>query len=141
MPVNVGAPINTAGNEFYPSVTASGNLYFTGQRETGAGNEDIFRAVMEDGRWSRIENIGPGVNTEGYEFNAFVAADESYIIFSSQRGRDDELGGGDLYISRKGDSGEFEKATQLSGPINCVEPRATVRSFMTGSCTSQVDAR
>lgn len=117
-PVNAGAPINTEGNEFYPSVGASGNLYFTAEREQGEGHEDIFRAVMKDGRWTRIESVGPGVNTRGNEFNAFVAADETFIIFSSQGTRDHEVGGGDLYISRRGEGGEFMPATLLPGNIN-----------------------
>ena len=116
-PVNLGAPVNTSANEFYPSVATSGNLYFTAEREDGPGSEDIFRAIFRDGKYWDIEQVGDGVNTETYEFNAFVAADESYLIFSSL-GRDDEIGGGDLYISQRKTDGEFGPARLLPQGIN-----------------------
>ncbi len=115
-PVNLGEPVNSSGAEFYPSVAANGNLYFTATREQGLGSEDIYRAVYEKGRYNRIENLGPGVNSQAFEFNAFVAPDESYLIFGSQ-GREGEVGGGDLYISRAHE-GRFEDARLLNREIN-----------------------
>jgi hypothetical protein len=112
-PVNTGEPINTEANEFYPSIASSGNLYFTVEREEGMGREDLFRAVMEEGKWSRIENLGPGVNSKTWEFNAFVEPDEKWILFSSQ-GREGEVGGGDLYASFMQPDGIFGDAVLLS---------------------------
>jgi len=117
-PVNPGAPINSEANEFYPSIASNGNVYFTAERDIGEGSEDILRAVWEDGRYSRIESIGPGVNTGGFEFNAFVAPDESYVLFSAQGGRADAIGGGDLYLSRRSEDGTFAPAKILPEGIN-----------------------
>lgn len=119
-PVNAGAPINTPANEFYPSLAANGNLYFTAAREGGAGGEDIFRAIATGASWSRIEPVGDGVNTKADEFNAFVSPDERYIIFSAT-GREDSVGRGDLYISDRGSDGEFAPARLLPAPINSVQ--------------------
>lgn len=118
-PVNVGPPVNSDANEFYPSLSMSGNLYFTVEREGGEGAEDIWRAVADDerDRFVRLENVGPGVNTRAYEFNAFVTPDERYIIYSAQ-GRDGERGGGDLYVSHRKDDGEFGPGELLEGGIN-----------------------
>lgn len=116
-PVNPGEPINTPANEFYPSVAANGNLYFTSQREDGAGSEDIFLAQWADGAYSSVKPLGTGVNTAGFEFNAFVSPDESYLIFSAQ-GRADDMGGGDLYISFRDDSGRFAPARHLPASVN-----------------------
>lgn len=116
-PANLGPPVNSTGNEFYPSIASNGNLYFTAQREGGLGAEDIYRAVSEDGKYVACVPLGQGVNSKLYEFNAFVTPDESAIIFSSQ-GREGELGGGDLYISRRTDSGEFGPAELLPDGIN-----------------------
>lgn len=116
-PVNPGAPINTPGNEFYPSVASNGNVYFTAERESGQGREDIFRAVWDGQNFSAVDSVGAGVNTAGFEFNAFVSPDETYLIFSSQRGREDEIGGGDLYISYRAE-GEFGQATILPQMVN-----------------------
>lgn len=116
-PENLGAPVNSAGNEFYPSIASNGNLYFTTQREGGMGAEDIYRAVYDEGKYLACVPLGKGVNTARYEFNAFVSPDESTIIFSSQ-GREGELGGGDLYLSRRDNSGEFGPAELLPEGIN-----------------------
>lgn len=116
-PENLGPPVNSAGNEFYPSIASNGNLYFTTQREGGVGAEDIYRAVYDQGKYIACVPLGEGVNTARYEFNAFVTPDESTIIFSSQ-GREGELGGGDLYLSRRKESGEFGPAELLPAGIN-----------------------
>ncbi len=116
-PENLGAPVNSTGNEFYPSIASNGNLYFTTQREGGVRAEDIYRAMHEDGKYLACVPLGQGVNSKLYEFNAFVTPDESAIIFSSQ-GREGEFGGGDLYISRRGSTGEFGPAELLPEGIN-----------------------
>jgi Tol biopolymer transport system component len=116
VPTNLGEPINTSGPEFYPSISSNGNLYFTATRDEGMGSEDIYRAIYDEGRYTHIENIGDGVNTGTYEFNAFIAPDESYLIFGSQR-REGEIGGGDLYIS-KNINGSFQGASMLNSDIN-----------------------
>lgn len=116
-PVNIGAPVNTPGDEFYPSITDDGSLYFTAERESGPGREDIFRARHEQNRYVDVEPLGSGVNSEGFEFNAFVSPDGAFIIFSSQ-GREDELGRGDLYISMADETGVFQPATPLPVPAN-----------------------
>ena len=115
-PVNLGAPVNTTGDEYYPSIANNSNLYFTATREGGMGGEDIYRAIFRDGRFIRVENLGDGVNKETYEFNAFVAPGESYLIFGSQR-RQGELGGGDLYLSVRKE-GVFQSATMMQGGVN-----------------------
>lgn len=46
-PKNVGAYVNTESDEFYPSITKSGNLYFTAQYKDGVGREDIFLALLK----------------------------------------------------------------------------------------------
>lgn len=116
-PRNIGSPIDTEANEFYPSICQNGTLYFTAAYEGGQGGEDIYLSRFEGGRFTEPENPGPAVNTERNEFNAFVAPDESYLIFSSM-GREDGLGGGDLYISFRNESGEWTEARNLGAAVN-----------------------
>jgi len=116
-PVNIGAPVNGGGDEFYPSLGEDGTLYFTADYEDGAGRDDIYRARWASGVYGKPELLGPGVNSETYEFNAFVAPDQSYIIFTSF-GRDDDMGRGDLYISFADSSGEFSPAVNLGAEVN-----------------------
>ena len=51
------------------------------------------------------------------EFNAFIDLNDKFIIFSVY-GRKDDNGGGDLYISRKNENGEWMKATNPGITIN-----------------------
>lgn len=99
-PRNLGSPVNTAANEFYPSIASNGNLYFTAEKDGAIGNEDIFVSTLENGQYKTPVPLDTAINSKLWEFNAFVAPDESYIIFTSY-GRKDDAGGGDLYISVK----------------------------------------
>jgi len=112
-PVNIGKPINTDANEFYPSVAANGNLYFTAAYDKGKGKEDIYLAKWENGRYANPVSLDSTVNSSFYEFNAFVSPDEQFIIFTSF-GRKDDKGRGDLYMSRKDASGKWQPAKNLS---------------------------
>jgi Tol biopolymer transport system component len=97
-PKNIGSPINTPANEFYPSIAQNGNLYFTAEKENAVGNEDIFVSRRNGDGYTQPVPLDTAVNSKLGEFNSFVAPDESYIIFSSY-GRKDDAGGGDLYMS------------------------------------------
>jgi hypothetical protein len=115
-PEHLGDEINTPGNEFYPSVSSNGTLYFTATREDTIGKEDLYRVLVQNGKYTGVENLGEPVNSTAYEFNAFIAPDESYLIFGSQ-GRETNIGGGDLYISYRQD-GKFAAPKLLSSKIN-----------------------
>ena len=109
--------INTRGDEFFPSISEKGNLYFTATRKNGVGREDIFMAEYESGKYKLPEPLPVEINTAFYEFNAYVSPKEDLIIFSSF-GRDDGLGGGDLYISRKDELGKWGQSKNLGVLIN-----------------------
>lgn len=115
-PFNIGTPINTAGNEFYPSVASKGNLYFTSDAASSKGKDDIFLSVYINGKYQKPQSLGEGVNTESYEFNAFIAPDESFLIFSGYN-RKNGLGSGDLYISYN-NKGTWTTAQNMGNKIN-----------------------
>lgn len=96
-PTNLEA-VNTDASEFYPSLVDDGTLYFLSRRDDGVGGSDIHRSRLVDGSYQEPENLGPVVNSPGNEGDAFVAPDESYIIFNS-RGRASGPGDGSLFIS------------------------------------------
>ena len=110
--VNLGKPVNTSENEFYPSLAASGNLYFTANYPKGKGKEDIYVAKWENDHYAEPISLDSGVNSALYEFNAFVSPEEDYIIFSSY-GRQDDMGRGDLYISFRSPDGRWKSAQNL----------------------------
>lgn len=111
-PKNLGAPVNTEANEFYPSFTLNGNLYFTAAYDKGIGKEDIFVSHWANGSFSESIALDSAVNSATWEFNAYVSPDESFILFTSY-GRKDDMGGGDLYISIKGQSDTWQPARNL----------------------------
>jgi ribosomal protein L24E len=111
-PQSAGPMINTDGNEFYPSPTMSGNLYFTAAYDKGIGKEDIYVSRWVDGNFTASVALDSAVNSPGYEFNAFVSPDEQFILFTSY-GRKDDTGGGDLYISFKNKQGQWQPAKNL----------------------------
>lgn len=115
-PKNLGAPINTEGDEFYPAVANNGNLYFTTIKKELNSADDIFMSKWENGAYIEPVILGEGVNTKGAEYNAFIAPDESYIIFGGWR-RPDGLGSGDMYIS-KNVNGKWQTAENLGDKIN-----------------------
>lgn len=111
-PENLGSVVNTEGDEFYPSITKSGNLYFTAAYKGGPGREDIYVSEFQNGAFAKPIALDSAVNSKFYEFNAFVDQDEKYILFTSY-GRKDDTGGGDLYLSEKDSKGTWQPAKNL----------------------------
>jgi len=114
---NLGTVINTNKDEFYPSVAANGNLYFTANYADTKGNEDIYLSEFKNGKLQKPFSLPNSINSDKWEFNAYVAPDELYIIFTSF-GRADDLGGGDLYISFKDKNNNWVPAENMGKTIN-----------------------
>lgn len=115
-PINMGTPINTEKDQFYPSVAANGNLYFTTETENSLGKEDIYVSQMVNGKYTTPKNLGENVNSEGYEFNAFISPDEKFLIFTGYN-RKDGIGSGDLYLSYN-ENGNWSPVKNLAQGIN-----------------------
>jgi hypothetical protein len=104
-----------SGHGTSPSVSSNGNLYFNAAGgETGS---DIFVAEYLNGHYATPKKLGPSVNSDAGDFHPFIAADESYLLFDSQR-RNQGLGGNDLYISLRRDDGTWSEARNLGEPLN-----------------------
>lgn len=100
--------INSDLNEYYPVLTDSGNLYFS--RETAESSYDIYVSQWVDGQYQEARPLPDHINTHLLESDAYVAPDESFMIFV--RMYDEEgLGVSDLYIS-------FNEAGEWSRPKN-----------------------
>lgn len=116
-PKNLGVPVNTSNNEFYPSLAKNGNLYFTSDGSKSLGKDDVFFSKWENNTYSEPVSLGLNINTAGYEFNAFVSPDEKLLLFTGYN-RTEGLGSGDLYISYKDKNGEWEKAKNMGSEVN-----------------------
>lgn len=115
-PRNVGAPINSPGNEWYPTIATNGTIYFGSDRQGGKGRTDIYRSRLVNGKYAEPENLGDAINTQFNEFEALIAADESFLILMAG-GRSDSKGGFDLYISYNR-NGAWTKPVNLGDKIN-----------------------
>ncbi len=114
LPLHLDSVINTDKDEFYPSISNNGNLYFT--RDNGNAKDDIFFSRFIDGKYEMPVALPDSVNSIGYDFNAYIDPDEKYIIFSSFK-RTDDLGGGDLYFCRH-KNGVWQSAVHFGAGIN-----------------------
>ncbi len=74
------------------------------QKSLNHFNFDIYVSKKIDGIFQPGKALSDSINTQRYEADVYVAPDESYLIFSSQR--PGSLGRGDLYISWKGEDGK-----------------------------------
>ncbi|HTD95009.1 MAG TPA: hypothetical protein VK644_14385 [Chitinophagaceae bacterium] len=80
-PVHLGEAINSPTDEYYPTLTDAGVLYFGSARSGGRGSSDIYRSAPVNGDFITAENIGTVINTPDNEYEPFIAPDESYLIF------------------------------------------------------------
>lgn len=115
-PRNMGAPINSPANEWFPTLTKDGTIYFGSERPGGRGRCDIYCARVVNGQYEAAENLGEAINTQFSEFEPLIALDESYLIFAAV-GRQDGKGQFDLFVSYRRD-GAWTKAANMGDKIN-----------------------
>lgn len=83
---NLGDPINTPGDEEFPSFRPNGDLYFSSNGHAGMGGLDIFIAkVGKDGRY-HLYHPGYPLNSQGDDFGITFEGPYNRGFFSSNRG-------------------------------------------------------
>ena len=83
---NLGAAINTQGNEMFPTFRPNGDLYFSSNGHQGMGGLDIYCATQdEENRWS-ITNLQAPVNSANDDFGMTFEGELTRGYFSSNRG-------------------------------------------------------
>jgi len=116
-PENLGAPVNSGKDEFYPSVSATGNMYFTREPMGEKKTPDIMFAGRNGSGYRSVQRLGDAINSDSHEYNSYIAPDESFIIFGAYR-RPDGLGSGDIYISFRQEDGAWSKAKNMGKGFN-----------------------
>ena len=82
---NLGEPINTPGNEEFPTFRPNGDLYFSSDGHPGMGGLDIFIATVgKDGHY-KIEHPGYPLNSQGDDFGMTFEGVHNRGFFSSNR--------------------------------------------------------
>jgi len=112
--------INSSYREASISITKDEDiLYFSSTRPGGLGGSDIYMCTKDSrGEWSRVKNLGPGINTELDEDGPFIDYDSKTLYFSST-GRKG-MGGYDILKSTliNQDKNEWTEPENLGFPIN-----------------------
>lgn len=86
-PVNLGPVINTKGNESYPFMSESGELFFSSDFHPGLGGKDIFVTKRKDGSWYEPVRLQSPVNSEFDDFGFITDPLVKYGFFSSDRNK------------------------------------------------------
>ncbi len=82
---NLGAPINTPGNEMFPTFRPNGELYFSSDGHPGFGGLDVFIAKPDSTHWE-LEHPGAPLNSAGDDFGMTFEGLHNRGYFCSNRG-------------------------------------------------------
>jgi hypothetical protein len=120
-PVNLGAPVNSAADDFCPTPVRGKGLFFVSSRVTAGacGGPDIYFSRRSPAHgWVTPVNLGCQVNGAGGEAGPsyFEADGQAFLYFSS---------GPDIYVSVRGADGTFGPRTavsELNTPFSDLRP-------------------
>ena len=104
------------GFEYAHSISKKGTIFFSSRRP-GTRDFDIFSAKWVNHKYRGSQLLNDKINTSGYEDGPFIAPDESYLIFESQRPESVE-GSIDLYICFKQKDGSWSNPKNIGPKIN-----------------------
>jgi hypothetical protein len=122
-PVNLGAPVNSSGDEQQVTITHSGlSLYFSSDRPGGFGNQDIWvsHRTGVQAPWGEPRNLGPNVNGPGQEVAPSFSPDDHWMFFPSG-GRPEGFGSLDIYMTYRADVADdfgWQPAIHLGPSVN-----------------------
>ena len=80
-PENLGEPVNTPGDEMFPTFRPNGDLYFSSDGHPSLGGLDLF--VFKDGK---TEHLGFPMNSQGDDFGMTFEGKRNQGYFCSNRG-------------------------------------------------------
>ena len=83
---NLGEPINTTGDEEFPTFRPNGDLYFSSNGHSGLGGLDIFIAKVGKDRRYHLSHPGYPLNSQGDDFGMTFEGPYNRGFFSSNRG-------------------------------------------------------
>lgn len=96
----------------YPSVTQDSTVYYTGRDNTGKPGICVSR--LEGGKYQTSVRLGEEINFHDSVHHAYIAPDESYLIFDAQP----QLQGPELYISFRRPDGTWTKSGRFGDEVN-----------------------
>ena len=80
---NLGEPVNTAGDEMFPTFRPNGDLYFSSNGHPGLGGLDVFFIANSD---KKVHHPGFPLNSQGDDFGMTFEGKLNQGFFCSNRG-------------------------------------------------------
>ncbi|WP_299121325.1 hypothetical protein [uncultured Tenacibaculum sp.] len=89
-------------------------------------NNDVIRiSTIKNGKREEPKLLGKNINTGKWTAHPFIAADESFLMWDSER--EEGYGGSDIYISFKQKNGSWGTAINLGNKVNTAIDENTAR--------------
>jgi outer membrane protein OmpA-like peptidoglycan-associated protein/tetratricopeptide (TPR) repeat protein len=124
-PKNLGASVNTSGNEVFPFINDKNTLFFASNGHKGIGGLDIFSTEMKDGVFSNVENMGTPFNTGFDDFAYVQKLDYKSGFFSSNR--KGGAGGDDIYFWQNAENQQVtEEKSNTQEVVKKPEPKVEI---------------
>jgi tetratricopeptide (TPR) repeat protein len=83
-PENLGPVVNSPGNELNPFMDNE-MLYFASDWHHGLGGLDLFKAVTDDGLWSKVYHLGNTINSPSDDYGLIYNSKSNKGYFVSNR--------------------------------------------------------
>lgn len=135
-PVNLGADINTDGDEMFPYIRKDGILFFSSNGLPGYGGLDVFSARLSGAAWLLKRNEGLNLNSSADDFGISFTSDSTGYVSSNRQGG---KGKDDLYRFRF-----RSKSTQIEGYVqltrNAEEPARHVHVYLLDASLKRIDS-
>lgn len=84
-PENLGYPVNSKGDEVFPTVSPDGTLYFSSNGHAGIGGLDIFRLGKNEKDSVAVFNVGVPLNSFYDDFGMVFHPKDKMGMFTSSR--------------------------------------------------------
>ena len=131
-PVPFSASINSPDWDAQPCISADGKtLFFSSMRPGGKGGRDLWMTIRQTGgKWSKPENLGPGINSDLDEQTPYLHPDGQTLYFTSNGLPG--MGENDLYVVRRQPDGSWGTPQNLGYPINTKANEGTLTVSLDG---------
>lgn len=90
-PQNLGAVVNTKGNDMFPYVHTDGALYFSSDAHNSMGGLDVFLTYFNGEKWATPENLNVPLNSSKDDFAFSFNKDNKTGFVSSSRTKTDKM--------------------------------------------------
>lgn len=94
-------------------------LCSSNEKLTHGGLDILVSNLDSKGKWSKLQNLSPLLNTKHDEIGVFLTNDDKTMYFSSKG--HNTMGGYDIFVSHKDESGVWSKPKNIGYPINTAD--------------------